>query len=221
MGVREPEDEDATLAAIRAGDARAFAALAEGYRRQLQVHCYRMLCTWLYRIATNLCLNALERSPRRVLPSQVTQPASDPDAPLTTSDLPWLQPYPGHLLEDAVDRGAQPEEIVVAKETLELAFLAAVQLLPPRQRAVLILRDVVGWSAKETASMMDASIASINSALQRARAALQRELPDRDDRVASVDRTDEEVEVLRKYIEAVERNDMEAFANCCKRTRAW
>jgi RNA polymerase sigma-70 factor, ECF subfamily len=188
----------AALAAMRAGDAVAFANLTERYRRHLQLHCYRMLGsledaedlvqetllrawrgraefeggalfrTWLNRIATNLCVNSLERLPRRVLPNQVTPPAADPHVPLAPpSDLPWLQPYPDGLLEGIAESGAEPGELVVAMETIELAFLAAIQLLPPRQRAMLILRDVLGWSAKETASLLEASVASANSALQQ------------------------------------------------------
>jgi RNA polymerase sigma-70 factor (ECF subfamily) len=170
--------------------------------------------TWLYRIATNLCLNVLERSPRRVLPYQVTSPAPDPRAPLPPSadDLRWLQPYPDGLLKGLADSDAQPDEAVVSKETIELAFIAAIQLLPPRQRAVLILRDVLGWSAKATASLLDATVASTNSALQRARAAVKEHLPDRHDWIASSNATEEERALLRKYIDAVERGDFDAFA---------
>jgi RNA polymerase sigma-70 factor (ECF subfamily) len=178
----------AVLAAVRAGDADAFVRLAERYRRQLHVHCYRMLGsiedaedlvqerflrawraraefegrslfrTWLYRIATNLCLNMLERVPRRVLPHQLGPPTTDSRVQLQpAADLPWLQPYPDGLLEGIADIGAEPGDVVVAKETIELGFLAAIQLLSPRQRAALILRDVLGWSAKETASLLDVS----------------------------------------------------------------
>ncbi len=157
-----------------------FAALAERHRRELQVHCYRMLGSleeaedmvqetllrawrgrrafegrssaraWLYRIATNACLDALRRRPRRVLVADV--PAADPaaaDPP--EAELPWLQPYPDRLLDAVPDRDAGPAEAAEARETIELAFLAAIQHLPPRQRAALILRDALGWSARETA----------------------------------------------------------------------
>ena len=180
------------------GDEAAFAALFERHRRELQVHCYRMLGslhdaedlvqetflrawrnresfegrssfrTWLYRIATNACLDALER--RRARPAQLGG---------GFGEIPWLQPYPDHLLEEVADTEAGPDSTVVAKETIELAFQAAIQHLPPSQRAVLILRGVLGWSAKDTASLLDTSVPSANSALQRARETMQRRLPER------------------------------------------
>jgi RNA polymerase sigma-70 factor, ECF subfamily len=237
-------EDGAALAAVRAGDEDAFARLAEVYRRQLQVHCYRMLGsvedaedhvqetllrawrgraefegsslfrTWLYRIATNLCLNSLERLPRRVLPHQVSPPAADPRAPLPApSDLPWLQPYPDGLLEGIQECGSEPGDIVAARETIELAFLAAIQLLPPRQRAALILRDVLGWSARDMASLLETSAASVNSALQRARATLKEQLPERHRWARSPDSTEDERALLRRYVDALEREDFEAFAS--------
>jgi RNA polymerase sigma-70 factor (ECF subfamily) len=238
-------DEIGLIAAAKGGDEQAFAVLTARYRRQLQVHCYRMLGSfddaedlvqetflrawrglpgfsmegrwsfraWLYRIATNACLNALARNPRRLLPWQVGPP-SDPSGPLQpASELPWLQPYPDDLLEGVAASADEPEAVVVAKETIELAFLAAIQLLPPRQRAVLIVRDVLGWSARETASLLDTSVASVNSALQRARATLRERLPERrtDWRAAS-DSTAEERAVLQRYIRAHERGDADAVA---------
>jgi RNA polymerase sigma-70 factor, ECF subfamily len=238
-------EEAAVVAAARAGDESAFAALAERYRRELQVHCYRMLGSledaedlvqetflrawrrrtsfqgrssfraWLYRIATNACLNALAHSSRRVLPSQVT-PASGPVVgalPAPDSEIAWLQPYPDRLLEPVAPSDAQPDAVVVAKETIELAFLAAVQHLPPRQRAVLLLRDVLGWSASETAALLEASVASVNSALQRARSTLRRHLPARRSEWApSSQPSQEERAVLRRYLEASERSDAAAVA---------
>src|SRR6478672_13135259 len=181
------------VAAARSGDAAAFSALAERHRRELQVHAYRMLGSledaedavqdallrawrsratydgrstfraWLYRITTNACLRILERRPRRVLPYD-TGPAAELGArPQPPADLPWLQPYPDRLL----DNGPGPEEAAVARETIELAFLAAIQHLPPRQRAVLIVRDVLDWSATETAAVLEMSVPAANSALQR------------------------------------------------------
>jgi RNA polymerase sigma-70 factor (ECF subfamily) len=188
-------EQEAIVAAATAGDQAAFAALAERYRWELQVHCYRMLGSfqdtedlvqetmlrawrsreqfqgrssfraWLYRIATNACLDALASNARRVLPHQVA-PAADPRATSLFSpdpEIAWLQPYPDRLLDKVAPGDAEPDAQLVAKETIELAFLAAIQLLPPRQRAVLILRDVLGWSAKETASLLEASVASANS----------------------------------------------------------
>ena len=192
-------------------DKAAFGALFERYRRELQVHCYRMLGSfedsedlvqetfvrawrkrgsfsvdgnssiraWLYRIATNACLDVLRGRPRRVVPQEVVA-AADPAAPPSPpGDLPWLQPFPNRLLEAIAPAEDEPASVVVARETIELSFLAAIQYLPPRQRAVLILRDVVGWSAKATASLLETSVVSVNSALQRARATLRERLPER------------------------------------------
>jgi RNA polymerase sigma-70 factor, ECF subfamily len=169
--------------------------------------------SWLYRIATNACLDVLRKRPRRILPPQVA-PAGDPAAPPPPpADLPWLQPYPDRLLEPIAPAGDEPGAMVVARETMELAFLAAIQHLPSRQRAVLILRDVLGWSAKETASLLEASVASVNSALQRARATLRDRLPERRTEWApSSGPSEEERELLRRYVEAHERADADALA---------
>jgi RNA polymerase sigma-70 factor, ECF subfamily len=212
-----PSEEAAVLAAVHGGDEVAFAALSERYRRQLHVHYYRMLGsvedaedlvqetflrawrgragfegrsmlrTWLYRIATNACLNALERSPRRVLPQDVAAPvttASDfsnpPSTPPWTPEIPWLQPYPDCLLEPsepAAPAESDPATVVVTRETIKLAYLAALHHLPPRQRAILILRDVLDWSAKETAALLDTTAQSVNSALQRAHTAIRTRVP--------------------------------------------
>ena len=213
-------------------DEAEFAALFERHRRELQVHCYRMLGslhdaedllqetflrawrnresfegrssfrTWLYRIATNACLDALAR--RRTRPVQVGG---------GFGEIPWLQPYPDHLLEEIADTDEGPDSTLVAKETIELAFMAAIQHLPPTQRAVLILRDVVGWSAKETASLLGTSVASANSALQRARETMQARLPARRaEWTRDTMPSEEERELLRRYIEAHERADVAAFA---------
>jgi RNA polymerase sigma-70 factor, ECF subfamily len=246
MKTKNGRDEaTAAVAAAVAGDESAFAAVVERHRRELQVHCYRMLGSfedsedlvqetllrawrarasfsfegrssfraWLYRIATNACLDALARKPRRVLASQLGPPA-DPEAPpLPPADLPWLQPYPDHLLEGVAPSDDEPDAVVVARETIEIAFLAAIQLLPPRQRAVLIMRDVLGWSAKETAALFEASVASVNSALQRARATLQEHLPARRvDWALSADPTWEERAVLQRFMDAFERSDIAAVA---------
>jgi RNA polymerase sigma-70 factor, ECF subfamily len=226
-------------------DESAFAALVERHRRELQVHCYRMMGSfedsedlvqetflrawrarasfssdgrssfraWLYRIATNACLDALRRRPRRVLPPQVAA-AGDPNvAPSPPADLPWLQPYPDRLLESIAPAEDEPGAAVVARETIELAFLAAIQHLPPRQRAVLILRDVLDWSAKETASLLEASVAAVNSALQRARATMQDRLPARRTEWAPASGPSaEERELLRRYLDAHERTDADALA---------
>src|ERR687895_631273 len=214
----------AVVAAATAGDQSAFAELVEPHRRELQVHCYRMLGSfedsedlvqetflrawrkresfegrwsfraWLYRIATNACLDALEQRPRV---------ASLHDGAQPLAEIPWLQPYPDELLEGIATSDAEPDAEVVAKETIELAFIAAIQLLPPRQRAVLISRDVLGWSAAETAALLDVSVAAVNSALQRARATLKEHLPrHRLDWAPDSDPSQEERELLQRYMDA-------------------
>jgi RNA polymerase sigma-70 factor (TIGR02960 family) len=200
-------------------DEATFASLVEPHRRELHLHCYRMmgsfeeaedlvqetllrawrarerfaggplLRAWLYRIATNACLDALRRKARR--PAAVT----------SFAEVPWLQPYPDALLDEI----PSSEEVVVAKETIELTFLALIQTLPPLQRAVLILRDVLGWSAKETAEMLETSVAAANSALQRARAKLEEHPTRGPERPA----TAEEQRLLQGFIETHENGDVE------------
>jgi RNA polymerase sigma-70 factor (ECF subfamily) len=223
----------ATLAAARAGDQSAFAALVEPYRRELQAHCYRMLGSyedsedlvqetflrawrrrksfqgrssfraWLYRIATNACLDFLDRRPRAVRPGEGAKPLAE---------VPWLQPYPDEALEAVPSADAEPEAEVVATETMELAFIAAIQLLPPKQRAALILRDVLGWSAAETAALLETSVPAANSALQRARATMKRSLPSRRiEWTAGDDPTYQERALLDRYMDATNRNDPAAM----------
>jgi RNA polymerase sigma-70 factor (ECF subfamily) len=244
-------EEAEVLAAVRAGDASAFAALAERYRRQLHVHCYRMLGsledaedvvqetflrawrsratfegrslfrTWLYRIATNACIDALERRPPRILVADIPPrdpgpglPAEErPDLGAPPADLPWLTPYPDQLLDQVPAGGTEPDEAVVSRETIELAYLAAIQHLPPRQRAILILRDTLGWSAKDTASLLGMSVASANSGLQRARSTLRARLPARRlEWAQATGPTEEERSVLRRFMDAHDRADVAAFA---------
>ncbi len=169
---------------------------------------------WLYRIATNTCLDALEKRPR--VPAQVA-----PEAIGAPSEITWLQPFPDAILDAAAPSREQPDAAVVAKETIELAFLVAIQHLPPRSRAVLIVRDVLGWSAKETAELLETSVASVNSALQRARAALQERLPERrDEWAAGADPDAAERALIERYVEASERGDGEALAAMMRRGRA-
>jgi RNA polymerase sigma-70 factor (ECF subfamily) len=236
-GEQNRSDEASLASAITAGDEAAFGVLADRYRRQLQVHCYRMLGsfedaedivqetlirawrkretfegrslfrTWLYQIATNACLDALRRRPRRVLPPELG-PAADPRADLPEpSDLPWLQPYPDLLLESTASADA-PDMVTVEKESIELAFLVAIQALPPRQRAVLIARDVLDWSAAETATLLDSSVASVNSALQRAHETMRRRLPPkREAWIQTAEATADERMLLRRYMDAHEQAD--------------
>ena len=188
---------DEIVTAAIAGDEPAFAALTERHRRELHVHCYRMLASfdeaedavqetflnawrgrsgfeggsqfraWLYRIATNVCLDMLRRNSRRATGMR------------SFAEVPWIQPYPDLLLDQAAPADEQPEAVAIQRETISLAFLAALQVLPPRQRAALIARDVLGWPASETAAALGTSVAAANSALQRARATMQSHLPPR------------------------------------------
>jgi RNA polymerase sigma-70 factor (ECF subfamily) len=184
-----------------AGD---FDDLVRRYRRELHVYCYRMLGsfdeaedhvqevflrawrsrerfqgrssprTWLYRVAANACLDTLRRDARRAVPA----PSSAPAGPgPSIAAMPWVQPYPDSLLDEMAAGQPGPEAVAVSRETISLAFLAAIQLLPPRQRAVLILRDVAGWPAAEVAGLLDMSVPAVNSALRRARATLRDRWP--------------------------------------------
>lgn len=177
------------------------------------------LRTWLYRIATNACLDALDGRKRRRLPDQAGPPVGSGQPvgsgrPADEGDAgPWLQPFPDHLWEPAAPSADEPEAVVVARETLELAFLAAMQHLPPRQRAAVILCDVLGWPPRQTAEALDGSVASVNSALQRARATLREHLPaGRADWVPPAPPSEEERRVLRRYMAAVERGDLDEVA---------
>ena len=213
-----------------------FAEEAERYRHELRVHCYRMLGSyddaedvvqetllrawrgrdgfegrssvraWLYRIATNACIDV--RRPRRVLPYNL-EPASFPATALPPrEDVPWLQPFPDVLL----DRAAEPDAVAIRRETIELAFLLAIQHLPPRQRAVLIFRDVLGWTARETAEVVGLSVAAVNSALQRARPVLREHLPSHRTDWFARDTTESERNLLRRYVTAWDNADPAALA---------
>jgi RNA polymerase sigma-70 factor (ECF subfamily) len=213
-----------------AAEAEEFTRVAERHRRELHVHCYRMLGSfeeaedvvqdvmlrawnardradfadpsgiraWLYRIATNACIDVRRSAARRI------------SALGSFAEIPWLQPYPDRLLDEVAPTpvSADPDAVAVARETVELAFIALVQLLPPRQRAVLLLRDVLGWSAAETAAALDVSVAAANSALQRARATLAEHGATREDQQAAD--IDLESELLEAFMDAHERADAEA-----------
>ena len=229
------------LQAARQGDGDAFARLAGPYRRELYAHCYRMLGSaadaedalqetllrawralpqfegrssvrsWLYKIATNACLRAIERRPRRVLPVDYG-PAADPhDAPAApVTEAMWLEPYPDERL--GLDSGpASPEARYEQHEGVELAFIAALQHLPARQRAVLILRDVLGFSARETAAALDTTSVSVDSALQRAHKTVDQRLPEQSQQATLRSLSDDALrQVVRRYITAWERNDVDA-----------
>jgi RNA polymerase sigma-70 factor (ECF subfamily) len=194
------------IEAARAGDGEAFRQLVGPYQRELQVHCYRMLGsvqdaedalqdallaawqglggfeerasvrTWLYRVTTSRCLNA-RRSARRRQPIAVSPGTRLPE-PTRLGEVTWLEPYPDHLLAGLADAGPGPEARYEAREAISLAFITAVQRLPPRQRAVLILRDVLGFAASESAQILGSTEESVTSALKRARATVRTGLPD-------------------------------------------
>ena len=167
---------------------------------------------WLYRVATNSCLDAIARDPRRSALAARTAGEGLAGTPPGPSEVSWLQPFPDVLLEPAAPRDSEPEAVVLTRETIEIAFLTVIQLLTPQQRAALILRDVLGWSAKETAELLELSVAAANSALQRARATLRARLPSRKPEwPAGVDATAAERELLRRYVDATEKPDLSAF----------
>jgi RNA polymerase sigma-70 factor (ECF subfamily) len=249
MAIAEPkarnDEAEMAMAATRDGDEAAFAALTERYRRQVHVHCYRMLGsfddaedvvqdaftrawasrrtfegrssfkTWLYRIATNASLDAIARKGRRVTAPDVVEASTEMPGELEPNyEIPWIGPYPDKLLdaEPMAPPDEQPDATVVSRETIELAYLAAVQHLPARQRAVLLLRDTLGWSARDLAGALEMSVASVNSALQRARATMRARLPRRRSEWPSTpDATDREREVVRRYIEATQKADTAGF----------
>jgi len=154
-----------------------------------------MLRAWLYRIATNVCLDMLRRSRRQST------------AMNSFAEVPWLQPYPDRLLDQAAPGDEQPDAVAVERETIELVFLAALQVLPPRQRAALIARDVLGWTASQTAAALDTSVAAANSAVQRARARMQDHLPARRADWPAGQPSAEERTLLEGFIDAHERCD--------------
>jgi RNA polymerase sigma-70 factor, ECF subfamily len=224
----------------------AFERLAEPFRREIKLHCYRMLGSmheaedlvqetflrawrsfasfeggsfraWLYRIATNACLNAIEarKLAQRFLPDQqgpsTTQlPESGP-----ASEIAWLEPYPDSQLDAIADEAPGPEARYAAREAVQLAFIAVIQQLPPRQRAALLLCDVLGWAANEAATLLGGSTASINSALQRARETLAKRYPD--GRPAVALRPDPgQRELLGRYLRAWEGHDLHGFVALLK-----
>jgi RNA polymerase sigma-70 factor (TIGR02960 family) len=231
---------DRILARARAGDEHAFRELTDPYRRELQLHCYRLVGSvqdaedlvqetllaawrglerfegrssvraWLYRIATNRCLNALRARGRR--PKEVP-PMVEPPEPTRRTEPTWLEPYPDVLLEGVADSSPGPATRYETREAIALAFVAALQHLPPRQRAVLVLRDVLGFKAAETAAMLDSSVASVKGALQRARATLDGRLPASDRERATLPRSADERELIERFADAVEGGDVDGIVS--------
>ena len=229
------------LEAARRGDDEAFRRIVEDHRAELHAHCYRMLGSlhdaedalqetllrawrglpafqgrsalrsWLYRIATNVCLDAIERRPKRVLPSEhgpASEPGVDVGEPLVESV--WLEPYPdeGVALEGG---SAAPDARYEQREALELAFVAALQHLPATQRAVLILREVLGFSAREVAESLETTVASVNSALQRARKAVDERLPTRSQQATLRSLGDGRIrKLVEAYVDAWSKGDVDA-----------
>ncbi|WP_237752556.1 sigma-70 family RNA polymerase sigma factor [Mycolicibacterium aromaticivorans] len=224
-----------------------FLAQAEPYRRELLAHCYRMtgslhdaedlvqetflrawksydrfegkssVRTWLHRIATNTSLTALEGRQRRPLPTGLGAPSSNPNDDLVErAEVPWLEPLPDSLYEDPAD----PSVIVGSRESVRLAFVAALQHLSPRQRAVLVLRDVLQWRAAEVADAIDTSVAAVNSLLQRARAQLEAIGPSQDDELSPPE-SDEAREKLADYISAFEDYDIDRLVKMFTDEAIW
>jgi RNA polymerase sigma-70 factor, ECF subfamily len=247
-----PALEQGVLDAARRGDEGAFERLVEPHRRELHAHCYRMLGSlhdaedalqdallrawrglgnlkdgqslrsWLYRIATNACLDAIAKRPKRVLPIDYgasADPHDGPGQPLIEST--WIEPYPdeGLGLEDGY---AAPEARYEQREAVELAFVAALQHLPPNQRAVLILREVLGFSAQETSESLETSVASVNSALQRARKTTDERLPEQSQQATLRSLGDEELsKLVESYMDAMQRGDVEKVVSMLAEDAAW
>jgi RNA polymerase sigma-70 factor (ECF subfamily) len=210
-----------------------FASTVEHHRHELLVHCYRMLGSladaedavqetllrawryrdslkegaplrpWLYRVATNVCLDAIARDERRAL--LAARAVADDGRAVKPEDVVWLRPIPDSLLEPTTPPAKTPEAMTLTRETIEIAFLTVIQLLTPQQRAALILCDVLEWSAKDAADLLEISVPAVNSALQRARARLRERLPSRQPAwPATVDSSAAERDLLKKYVEASE-----------------
>jgi RNA polymerase sigma-70 factor (ECF subfamily) len=229
------------VARARAGDGDAFRELTEPHRRELHVHCYRMLGsyqdaedalqdtllaswqglgnyegraslrTWLFRIATNRCLDAL-RSAKRRPAAAWSMPGVEPPEPTRLGAVVWLEPYPDRALEDASAMPLGPEARYEQTEAMSLAFITALQVLPARQRAVLVLRDVLGYHASEVAAMLETTVESVTSALKRARASLQRHVAPSGDRAAApAPNSPAERDLGARFVRAYESGRVEAM----------
>jgi RNA polymerase sigma-70 factor (ECF subfamily) len=224
------------LTRARAGDEEAFRELTESHRRELQLHCYRILGSvqdaedalqetllsawrgldgfeersslraWLYTIATNRCLNVLRAGARR--PQEQRPLSFEPPRPTRYGEVPWLEPYPDALLEGVPDSAPGPDARYEVREAVGLAFVTALQRMPPRQRAALVLRDVLGYRSTEVATMLDTTEASVNSALQRARATLDTSAPPVRER-ARLPRSGVERELAGRFADAFESASVE------------
>lgn len=242
-------DEKTLLELARGGDERAYEALIEGHRAELHAHCYRMLAsvhdaddavqetllrawkglprfesrssirTWLFRIATNSSFDVLKKRKRRELPLGAGHRAAfgdTPGAPRFAGS--WIEPYPDSLVDDQ----NSPEARYEARESLELAFIVATQCLPPRQRAVLILREVLSFSAIEVAELLETSVAAVNSSLQRARASIADRLPTESQRLELQCLGNERVqELARRYVDAIDQGDVEAILAILTADSTW
>lgn len=243
------EDEKALLELAQSGNERAYETLIEGHRAELHAHCYRMLAsvhdaddavqealfrawkglasfesrssirTWLFRIATNSSFDLLKKRKRRELPISVGHRAAfgdTPGDPLFADS--WIEPYPDRLVRDEKSLEARYE----ARESLELAFVSAIQYLPPRQRAVLILREVLCFSALQVAELLDTSVAAVNSSLQRARANLADRLPS-ESQHAELQRlgSDRVHELARRYVDAIDQGDVESLMSILTADAKW
>jgi RNA polymerase sigma-70 factor, ECF subfamily len=245
------------IQAALGGDEDAFRGLVDPYRRELQVHCYRILGslsdaedalqetllaawqglgtfegrssirTWLYRIATTRCLNMLRLARRRPRPEAHLAELNLPE-PTRSGEVSWVEPYPDALLEGLADPAPGPEAQYETREAISLAFITALQLLPPRQRAVQILRDVLGYQAREVAHILDSSEESVTSALKRARATLQLRVPPPGERDEPPATSAAERELVQRFTRAFESSDMAAWSACspmmccstCRRSRS-
>ena len=224
-----------------------FVQATDPYRRELLAHCYRMLGsvhdaedlvqetflrawraydrfegrssvrTWLYRIATSACLNALESRSRRPLPTGLGEPSAEADATLVEKkEISWLEPIPDALVGSGE---SDPAATVTSRQSVRLAFIAALQHLPPKQRAVLVLRDVFRWKASEVSELLDTSVASVNSALQRAHATLGAAGISDAEPLRPLD--DEQRSLLERYVDAFERYDMDSLTSLLRDDATW
>src|SRR5258707_574613 len=228
------------MSRARAGDGDAFGELTEPYRRELQVHCYRMLGsfadaedalqntlltawqglggfegraslrTWLYKIATHRCLDARRSASRRTA-REWDVPGVEWPEPTRLGEVVWLQPFPGALLEGVLGAPPGPEARYEQTESISLAFVTALQILPPRQLAVLILRDVLGFRANEVADMLDSTVGSVTSALNRARVSLRRRQPIAEHGPPPAPGSPAEDAVVAKFVRAYESGDVDAL----------